>query len=154
MQKRVRVPLVGLVALASLGLASPSATAHDDTGTSRLEVKQGGHVKRVVGCYFDARPPGYLTRNTIAASGGITSCTTPKPDACRFQTSLMVGVSTIAHKDTGWKSCKKRTNKITHKCANLVQKRTYYTESILQIEYQGRYATNRGLTGKDKLYCG
>lgn len=62
-------------------------------------------------------------------------------------------VSTVAHKDGGWGKCKKKPN-LTYKCANLIGKRSFYTETTIAIEYHGRYASNVAHSKKVTLYCG
>lgn len=110
-------------------------------------------LNEFVHCELTARSPGYYTNGKISASGLIKSCL-PVPDKCRLQTSLMTGpVSTIEHKDSGWGKCK-GTQKLVHKCAGMVENRTFYTEVVLQIEWRGQHASKIIHSPKKKLFCG
>ncbi|MEU7641225.1 hypothetical protein AB0C11_35050 [Streptomyces sp. NPDC039016] len=104
-------------------------------------------------CEFTAETPGYLTSDKIAASGKIGACG-PVPDKCRLQTAIMLGpVSTIAHKGTGWGQCK-GNNKLVYNCADKMHKCTFYTESVMQIEWRGQYASKILHSPSVELFCG
>ncbi|MFG2400359.1 hypothetical protein [Streptomyces lydicus] len=134
-------------------MASPaSAQAQPDVSVATVKA-QGANIKDFATCVFTAEEPGYLTPGKIGASGKIGACG-PVPDKCRLQTAIMVGpVSTIAHKDTGWGKCR-GNNKLTYKCADSIHKRTFYTESVMQIEWRGQYASKILHSPKATLYCG
>ncbi|MEV7470867.1 hypothetical protein AB0O20_30835 [Streptomyces kronopolitis] len=149
----MKLSLAGLAALSGLGLVASPASAQTQGITVATVKAHDAKIKDFASCDFDAVTPGYLTPGKIGGSGKIKACG-PVPDKCRLQTSIMVGpVSTIAHKDTGWGKCR-GTNKLVYKCANRIHKQTFYTESVMQIEWRGQHASKIAHSPKATLYCG
>ncbi|MFJ9613449.1 hypothetical protein [Streptomyces noursei] len=155
----MKLALSGVAALSALGLAASPATAQPGPmagaaggATAVVKVKDV-KINDFATCEFTAETPGYLTSGKIAASGKIGACG-PVPDKCRLQTAIMLGpVSTIAHKDTGWGQCK-GNNKLVYNCADKMHKRTFYTESVMQIEWRGQYASKILHSPSVELFCG
>ncbi|MFE5737451.1 hypothetical protein [Streptomyces celluloflavus] len=155
----MKLSLAGVAALSALELAASPATAQPGpaagaAGGAAATVKvKDVKINDFATCEFTAETPGYLTSGKIAASGKIGACG-PVPDKCRLQTAIMLGpVSTIAHKDTGWGQCK-GNNKLIYKYADQVPKRTFYTESVMQIEWRGQHASKILHSPSVSLFCG
>ncbi|MFE0379324.1 hypothetical protein ACFW1M_27970 [Streptomyces inhibens] len=47
----------------------------------------------------------------------------------------------------------KGSNKLTYTCADMIHKRTFSTESVMQIEWRGQFASKIGHSPKVSLYC-
>ncbi|MFJ6792085.1 hypothetical protein [Streptomyces angustmyceticus] len=155
-----KIAALGVTLPALLALSAPPASAAENpaataSASAKGDGTQTAMVKRDIGCRYRANDPGHLTAGskTVWATVQITGCTPTPPDKCHLTIHLANPVYNVAHKDDGWKSCKKKTLKVKYKCADVVSKREFVTVGTLAMVYRGVHNSHTFTSRHVTLFC-